>query len=468
MKFFKYTLLWALVGWCCLCQPLLLAQNNNTLSPYSNVGLGEKEGGYFAKQRAMSGVGMASFSSNDYTFINPASLGFINKTVFDFGFRGDIGYHQLGSQYRDYMNGNFNYLSLGFSMVNKVKVFTADTTFVDGKVAQITGTNKISQRFNWSAGFTFSPYSSMGASFQQKTDTLGVSPLSQLITSGGISNLSFQQAFRFGRHISLGHSFQVLWGQSTHIADISFPDSQLMLGLQRLDVSNYQGFSHKFGLGISIPFASYAHLDLGAAFDPAFSINRKRDNISRIVDRRGPRPDADTLSFASDNEVLQVPLHFSAGAMLTINHYISMGLDYTRQNWSEQNQSEWKQTFTNYEKWAFAITLNPHNGASSPPSKPEVYLGLSQTHLHHSFINNQNILTPVLESGMSFGLGIPVMKDVFNSEGKRERVRSMIYFSSEYIQRGKNNNANLIHDHLFRFNLALSLTDIWFNKRRYR
>ena len=56
---------------------------------------------------------------------------------------------------------------------------------------------------------------------------------------------------------------------------------------------------------------------------------------------------------------------------------------------------------------------------------------------------------------MSFGLGLPLRK-----------TKSEINLSVEVGERGTTNN-NLIKEQFLRFQIGLSLSDIWFVKRKY-
>ena len=65
---------------------------------------------------------------------------------------------------------------------------------------------------------------------------------------------------------------------------------------------------------------------------------------------------------------------------------------------------------------------------------------------------------PVL--GTSFGMGLPVRN--FNRQNDQFTIINLAF---EFINRGNNNN--LLKENLFRISAGLSLSDLWFLKRKY-
>ncbi|MDF2384141.1 hypothetical protein JMG10_21905 [Nostoc ellipsosporum NOK] len=64
--------------------------------------------------------------------------------------------------------------------------------------------------------------------------------------------------------------------------------------------------------------------------------------------------------------------------------------------------------------------------------------------------------------GITAGLGLPLAQRL-NSQARYQYT--MINLGFEYIKRG--NNDNLLKENLFRLSIGLSLSDLWFQKRRY-
>ena len=84
--------------------------------------------------------------------------------------------------------------------------------------------------------------------------------------------------------------------------------------------------------------------------------------------------------------------------------------------------------------------------------------GLRYENLYYVFNN-----TPSTELGISFGLGLPIVKSVRIVEEKVAIV-STINIILEYIKRG---STGLIQEDYFKIGLGLNLNDKWFTKRKY-
>lgn len=442
---------------------------NNTVSPYSFTGIGELDFGYTAKNRGMGGVSSAVFSEHSYNFVNPASLGFVNRTVFDFGLRGERGTLQSGNNFRDFNNGNMNYIGLGFSVYNKKTRRIADTLYnIDHSIKKIKEPKNL---INWSTGFSLTPFSSMGGDFQERLDTTFANALFINAAKGGLSNISLNNAIRFGEYISIGYQGSFAWGQTTRDRLLSFPDSQNVFSLQDQRFTQYNGFNHRLGLGIYVPFTSKINLSVGVTYRMPHVLKTDFTRTVRNLDYdfRGNLSYLDTLLFQKDiRSQVQVPRLLQVGGMFTIKEVIALGAEYTYQEWESVSMKEgWNEKFADYKRLSFSLTLRPESNPSKSMRKPELYFGYFITDLNALYTNNLNVEQSVRENGISFGIGLPVIKDVFNADGKREKYKSMIHLSGEYIRRG-NASIGLVQEDIYRLTLGLSLSDLWFIQRKYR
>ncbi len=450
------------IAFCCF--GYALNGQNNTSSPYSFNGIGEIEQSYFTKQRGMSGLGVATFSNNNYSLLNPASIGFINKSVFDFGLRADRTTFDKDGNFRDIDNGNFNNIALGFSMLKKQKFSKADTSAETGRITGVTATKNI---FNWSAGFAFTPFASKGGNFGFSKDTFGSSLSFQNVGSGGLSNLAFQNGFQIGEYLAIGHSFSVIWGQNFQTRNI-YDDSFALISLSDINSSRFNGFANTFGAGLNLPLSSKLVLNMGASLRLQTEFNRNASRIALSVDERGARRLVDTLLLSENvQDKVGIPASLALGASLAYKGVFLIGVDYIAQNWSEMNGSGWADNYTDYNRLCVGLTLNHESNPSKSMRKPEIYLGYATTKLQVPYSDFSGNILPVSETGMSFGLGLPVLRDIFNADGKRERYKSMIHITGEYINRGAN-QSGFINEKLYRLSIGLSLTDLWFMKRKYR
>jgi hypothetical protein len=91
--------------------------------------------------------------------------------------------------------------------------------------------------------------------------------------------------------------------------------------------------------------------------------------------------------------------------------------------------------------------------------------GFRFENLYYNF-DTKPIQEPIQELGISFGLGLPIVKSV-RLEEEKVAVVSMINITAEYVKRGQTTNG-LIQEEYLNIRLGLNLNDKWFTKRKYR
>lgn len=129
------------------------------------------------------------------------------------------------------------------------------------------------------------------------------------------------------------------------------------------------------------------------------------------------------------------------------------GIDFTQQNWSKYRF--YGQTDALRNKWELkaGAQINPvpkRNYFSQVAYRFGVFMG-------PDYIDVGNKLS---QYGGSFGMGLPM-----RPSRQAPNQLSIINLAFEYSKRGNNNN--LLRENMFRVSLGLSLSDIWFIKRKY-
>ena len=100
---------------------LLLAQQN-TISPYSYLGLGKFQDIEFAINSSSGGVGVALRSENYLNPRNPASLTSLTKTAYEFSLIGDFVKISDNVSSVKYFNPTLSHLGIGFPISDKVAI----------------------------------------------------------------------------------------------------------------------------------------------------------------------------------------------------------------------------------------------------------------------------------------------------------------------------------------------------------
>jgi hypothetical protein len=146
-----------------------------------------------------------------------------------------------------------------------------------------------------------------------------------------------------------------------------------------------------------------------------------------------------------------LPQNLAVGVSLNMDNKWLLMADFSIQDWSEYRMFGETDSLANSMKFSGGLQYTPDNMAVNKYWKlikfrfggkfQQSYLQLDNTQLN--------------EKSVSFGLGLPLRK-----------TKSEINLSVEVGERGTINN-NLIKEQFLRFQIGLSLSDIWFVKRKY-
>ncbi len=90
------------------------------ISPYSKTGLGDLLNQNFANSIGMGGLSATFHGPLELNMLNPASLGFLEATAFEFGFNAKYANLKSDEASLEVWSGDLNYLSLGFALKNKL------------------------------------------------------------------------------------------------------------------------------------------------------------------------------------------------------------------------------------------------------------------------------------------------------------------------------------------------------------
>lgn len=439
---------------------------NNTRSPYSIFGFGETENLGFASNLGMGGTGVSYFSKNHYNYLNPASMAYIDRVVFDFGGRFDRGTKQTDDKFKDYNNGNFSYMSLAFTVYKKEKTIKSDTIRSESGNEEVIHQKANIIRVN--SGFGFKPYTNFGAEFLSRYDTTFGSFISDNVLTGGISALHFNNAVLIKENLSFGLKTSFIWGQRISTQLVTSTDDIGFYSLSNENISQYKGMLFDFGVGYRYELKKNVWLMLGASYELSNSIKRKDNRVVRSLEfnPNGSLAIYDTLFHSTgDFQPISLPSGFKLGATLMFTEKVAFSADYQQSNWNRlSNKEGWSDSFSNFSSLNLGLELRPESNPFKSFNKVSYRFGYSMATLPGVVRDETRNWQQVKQNGISFGIGIPVVRDVFTLSG-RQKYKSMINLSGEYITRGTPQNG-LIREELYRITLGMALTDLWFIKKK--
>ncbi len=434
------------------------AQDN---SPYSRYGIGDLHPQSHILNRGMAGLSAGFSDQLSVNFSNPASYsGFYSlkearskksaygRMVLDVGMNFDNRTLREPNNPNKFTapNSYFSYLQLGIPLRKNW-----------GMVLGLRPISKISYDV-FKTERLFDP--NTGMSIDSAITQFNGDGGTYLVNTGtgyAIKNLSlgFNLGYLFGkkeystRRTLLNDS--VAYKRSNHLTRSTFGDLFLNMGLQyRIELNKEKT----------------KYLQLGVSGNLKHKLNSRRDLIRETYFRF---PDGGEFRQDSVSEQLDVkgivdyPSSFTAGFLF--EQYPSadkigwlIGIDYTKNNWDDYRFNGQLDSVRSNRQIKIGGQIKPSLKESKYKNlisyRAGVFFGDDYIHL------NQKLP----EFGITGGISLPIanLKDA----GRRFRTQySVINISAEYIKRG--NKDNILRENLFRVSVGFSLTDLWFNKRKY-
>ncbi len=451
-----------------LCVSLVSYSQEN--SPFSRYGLGDIYPQQNITSRGMGGVSAAYTSTQAINTINPASYGSIHLVTYDFSLSIDSRSLSSANPVDKYKSTNLlpSYLQLGVPLTKSKNINTAGLVFGIRPATRIN--------YSVAQGSHIS-YDSLGT-----TDSLN-----QLYGgNGGMNQVFFglgkiwKNKAKPANSVSVGFNFGYEWGSKFISTKINFPSDssyENWYGSNSTDTTHFWGVFLTPGMMASFTLKeitdpvskiknSYV-LAVGASGTLEQDLKASRDHTS------------ETFFYNSDGSILRIdsvykvsgvqgkiniPLGFNGGFMLnkmsTNGPYQvkkwGIGVDYSFMQWS---------------KYLFY---------GSPDQVNDSWMIRVGAEFSPTPFGNKS----VFGNGL-YRVGYYRGKDYINADGNGYNVQAitlgysfnlkryhsydnqftMINTAIEFGKRGS--NVNNITENFFKFSLGLSLSDIWFIKRKY-
>lgn len=285
--------------------------SSSVFSPYTMYGLGDLSVGGNIANRLMGGAGVAMRRSDQFNYLNPASLSAIpqKSAIFNFGGEGVNSY--LSSASARTSNNSFNLHDVGFAIPLYKGI---------------------------GFGVSLTPFSAVGYS----TAVIDNSPsvienVGRAVYSyygdGGISQLTAHLGVQVARGLSFGVAGHFNFGMldrsfNTEIHSLLDAASYRSISSsQELTVSQ---FSATLGAQYSARVGSEAALMFGATYSPRIAASAERFAASWTSSSTNFV--VDTIVFAQEMVTLSTPEKFSVG-LYYVNRYVGIALDYTYEDW---------------------------------------------------------------------------------------------------------------------------------------
>lgn len=393
---------------------------NNTNSPYTRFGYGEINDNHNGEQRAMGGVAMGVRSSASINSVNPASYSVVDSMtfMFDMGASLLVSNFSSGNNKKTTFTGNLDYLTIQFPLAKKIGV---------------------------SAGIQ--PYSFSGYNFSENqllllannTDTPdSVTATKSFVGSGGFSEFYAGLSFELFHHLSLGVNAYYMFGSINNYRNISFDQSTNFTPTTQLNYIEANNFRFRYGGQFFTTFAKKHEITLGLIYEQKKNFN---GNASTIISGIS----VDTINY---DLAFDLPTIFGAGLYYTYHNKLSVGFDYSFQNWKEARFYGKTDTLANRHKIAIGGEYIPDANGRKYFEHIRYRVGFNMSNPYYKIEG----ISPGKNFGINFGVGLPLRYS-----------RTIINASFEY---GKIGNYSKLKENYFKFTFNACINENWFFKRK--
>jgi len=402
---------------------------NNTNSPYTRFGYGDISDTNNGEQRALGGVAIGSRSNSSINTVNPASYSSVDSMTFMF----NIGSSALISHFSDQSKG--------------INTFNANLEY-------ITMQFPLSKYVGFSAGLL--PYSFAGYNFYtndtaylkntSKRDTVPYTKT--FIGTGGFSQVYMGISANLFNHLSLGVNAYYIYGTINNYRDLTFGSTSGYTSTTQVNTIKANNFRFRFGLQYYKTFAEKHDVTVGLIYEPKIKLNGGFSQITTGVLN-------DTIDSSHPNYVaygFELPTMYGIGLNYTFDKKLSIGLDYSMQEWKKAEYFGKLDSLSNRSKLALGIEYQPNARGRKFSDHIRYRAGLNMSDSYYKVEG----ATPPKNYGISCGFGLPLYNKTTNSI-------SMLNASFEY---GKIGTVNMLREDYYKISLNVVFNEHWFFKRK--
>jgi hypothetical protein len=404
--------------------------SSSTSSPYSRFGFGTLNSTSFGRGDAMGGIGIGTYNSYQINTANPASYTSIDSLTFlmQFGIDARFTHSETSTSSNTRSNVNFNHLTFALPFTHW-----------------------------WAGSFGLLPYASKGYDITTTNGVSGLLSSSNFSGTGTLTKFYLGNAFKLGKHISLGVNTWFMFGKIADNTYIYFPNDNGAYDYLKNASLNSHGFGVTGGFQYHLETKNKNLFTLGFTYEPKVNIN----STYIIEEDRAVYRYSTTLAVIKDtirhvessNDGLNLPLSFGGGFSYSIKSKITFGADAYFQKWKDAKfLGQTVDYLTNSSRYSAGFEFVPNlYSIRSYWERAEYRFG---GFYENSYLTLNGV--QLNSYGVTFGLGMPLS----------HQYRSLLNLSCEIGRLGTTDNG-LIRETYAKFTLHILLHDRWFYKSKF-
>ncbi|HEV8285441.1 MAG TPA: hypothetical protein VGQ09_14085 [Chitinophagaceae bacterium] len=450
----SYLKMLAACAFLCFFCMAALAQDN---SPYSRYGLGD-----LTPNTNILNRGMGSFSA---AYADPLSINFSNPASYSAFLSYQEQRSKKSASGRALFDVGINFDNHSLRESNNSEKFTSSNALFSYMQVGVP------LKRNWGLSFGLRQISRISYkinSFERLNDPVTGFPIDSALTEftgdGGTFLASAGTGFAI-KNLSVGVNFGYLFGKKEYAAKRAFiNDTVEYNSSNHTTKTSFGNIFLSAGIQYKIDLNKNYLLRLGAYGNLKQTMNAEQD-VLRETFIRTVNGDVRLDSVFEEKNIKGKIIYPSAYGLGFIfekkpdiqnNKYATwlIGVDFVQNNWSQYRF--YGNSDLVDDSWELRL------GAQIKPEPKKNYF--SNVAFRGGFVVGQdyvNVVNKLPLWGISFGMGLPLPNYNRLALGQA----SIINLSFEYLKRG--NNDNLLKENVFRISVGLSLSDLWFSKRKY-
>ena len=417
-----------------LATSILNAQTEN--SPYSRYGLGDQLPSKNIVSRGLGGVSAAYADVISINFQNPSSYAKLKRATFDFGLEVDNRTLKAINPPRKFSSTSpiISYVQLGFPLSLKKNW---------GMNIGLKPVTRINYSIERQEKFNAGQYDSTNTLFEGNGGTY------EVYTGTGFSI----------KNLSLGFNVGYLFGSKDYTTKryVLTDSAEFLYPSMHINNTSLGGVFINGGLQYTIKIGKADMLRLGGFGSLKREFKARKEEIVQTFQQNatsGEVDSIDVISRVSQSGKITYPGNFGVGLMYYKGDKWLLGADFNQTRWSDYRYFGTIDSVQ--DSWNF------HIGGQILPNAVSAKSYWSRVTYRAGLWYGQDYVkvTDDLPTwGVSIGFGLPMRPPSYSNQ------YSIINTAFEFGQRG--NNSNVIRENFFKISLGLTLSDIWFIKKKY-
>ena len=314
----------------------------------------------------------------------------------------------------------------------------------------------------WGSSFGLRPFSSVNYKITDEQTLNSIGDVSYIYEgTGGINEVYWGNAIRIGG-LSLGANVSYLFGPLTRSGSEIFKaaNSFHYFTTERINIGGayIKGgvqYHHVIDSIKGVALKKKITIIAGGVMDWGSNLRGRRTKVGVTFNDFILEPflilPKDTVFNETDTGTLVLPAGYGVGVSFDIGNQWLFGFDYYSRNWSDFKAFDIEDSLGDFSRLVFGLQFTPNAKADKGYFKTVQYrVGFHQETTYLVFNGVQ-----LAKSGMSFGIGLPL-----------KRIKSTLNLAFELGTRGTTDNA-LLKENYWKAGFGITLSDIWFVKRKY-